>query len=229
MKPLRSLLLSLALLGFSAHAEDPLINQQRAQALFNALFNGQPPTLAGMGITNGAAIDGAQTSLNNSAARYTTILQSAGSHIAAKAAGTYALGLGDPLAVSGTGTLYPIGLIAIRSADYPTINGLAPKLRVSGIVKCNATAPTGNFTLGLYPVTAGGGAAGLSIYTLGAVVAGSNGATVSAPAANSMTSIVGSDFALPADGIYCLAVVTTATVATAAHVHINAVLQQRNN
>jgi hypothetical protein len=43
-----------------------------------------------------------------------------------------------------------------------------------------------------------------------------------------MTSVVGSDFALPADGTYCLAVVTTATIANNSLVHINAILQMRN-
>ena len=171
------------------------------------------------------------TVLNTLLSRYITILQAAGSHIAAKVAGTYALGAGDPLAVGGTGTLYPIGVFHLVGADYPTVNGLAPKLRIRAVVNCNDTAPTGNYTIGLYPVTRPGtsGAAAVNIYTLGTVVSGSNGATVSAPAADSINNLVGSDFALPADGDYCLAVVTTATVAVAAHVHINAYLQLHNN
>lgn len=162
-------------------------------------------------------------------ASYRTILQASGSHIAAKVAGTYAMGVGDPLAVSGTGILYPLQLINIVAADYPTVNGITTKLRVRATVAVNATAPTGNFTIGLYPVTSGGGVATLKIYTLGTLVTGSATTTVTAPAANSMTSVVGADFALPADGVYVLGVVTTAIVAVASLVHINAQLQLRNN
>lgn len=163
-------------------------------------------------------------------ARYITILQAAGSHIAGRVAGTYAMGNGDPLAISGTGTLYTPAVIAINSADYPTINGLAPKLRIRGQIACNDVAPTGNFTFGLHPITrpSTSGGAGLNIYTIGAAVSGSNGATVSAPAADSHSNLVGADFALPANGLYVIGVVTTATVATASHLHFNAQLQIRN-
>lgn len=161
---------------------------------------------------------------------YRTVLQASGSHVAAKVAGTYGLGNGDPLAVSGTGTLYPLELIYIDSADFPSIGNQSPKLRIRAQVNCNDVAPTGNFTVGLYPVTrpATSGGAALNIYTLGTVVTGSNGATVTTPAAGSMTSIVGADFALPANGFYVLGVVTTATVATSSLVHINAQLQSHN-
>jgi len=159
---------------------------------------------------------------------YQTLMNVGGSHIAGRVAGTYALGYGDPAAVSGTGTLYPIGIIGIFAADYPTVNGLSAKLRIRAQVNCNDVAPTGNFTFGLYPITRPGtsGGAGLCIYTLGTVVSGSNGATVTTPAADSQTSLVGSDFALPTDGQYVIGVVTTATVAASSHVHLTAQLQQ---
>jgi hypothetical protein len=159
---------------------------------------------------------------------YHTILQGACSHIAAKAAGTYAIGIGDPCAVSGTGTLYPLALINYISTDYPTVNGVAAKLRVRATVSVNGTAPTGNFTVGLYPVTSGAGAAGLKIYTMGTLVPSSAATAVVTPAASSMTSVASSDFTPPANGVYALAVVTTAAVATASLVEINAVLQLRN-
>lgn len=163
-------------------------------------------------------------------ASYRTILQASGSHIAGKVAGTYAIPMGDPLAVSGTGTLYPIALIHYVAADYPTVNGAATKLRIRAQVECNDVAPTGNYTIGMYPVTrpAGSGGAGLCTYTLGTVVAGSNGATVTTPAADSSNLLVGSDFTPPSDGLYCLGVVTTGTVAASAHVHVTAQLQMRN-
>lgn len=161
---------------------------------------------------------------------YRTILAAAGSHIAAKVAGTYALGCGDPMAVSGTGTLYPLTMIYLAAADYPTIGDLPAKLRIRAQLNVNDVAPTGNFTIGLYPVTrpATSGGAGLNIYTLGTVVPGSDGATIATPAADSMNTLVGADFALPTDGFYVLGVVTTATVATSSLVHINAQLQQHN-
>lgn len=163
-------------------------------------------------------------------AHYRTILESAGSHIAGRVAGTYAIPMGEALAISGTGTLYPINTIYIVAADYPTVNGLAAKLRIRAQLFTNDVAPTGNYTIGLYPVTrpATSGGAGVCIYTLGTVVAGSNGATVTAPAADLPGQAVGADFAMPTDGHYVLGVVTTATVAVAALVHVVAKLQMRN-
>jgi hypothetical protein len=161
-------------------------------------------------------------------ASYRTIMVASGSHIAARVAGTYMFPNGNALAISGTGTLYTISLIPIYSADFPSVNGAAPKLRIRAIVSVNNTAPTGNFTVGLYPVNSGAGGAALKIYTTGTLVSGSAAPTVTTPAGSSMASVVGSDFSLPADGIYCLAVVTTATVATSSLVHINAILQMRN-
>ena len=160
---------------------------------------------------------------------YRTILDSSGSHTAARIAGTYAFGQGDALAISGTGTLYPLDTIAIAAADYPTIAGLAPKLRVRVQLAVNDVAPTGNFTFGLHPVTrpATSGGAGLCIYTIGTAVTGSTVA-INNPAADSHTASVGSDFALPADGIYVLGCVTTATVAASSHLHMSAALQMRN-
>lgn len=160
-------------------------------------------------------------------AMYRTLLNVSGSHTAAKVAGTYAIPLGDPLAVSGTGTLYPLGIVQIAAADFPSANGLAAKLRIRAQLFTNDVAPTGNFTFGLYPITrpATSGGAGLCIYTLGTVVVGSNGATFTAPAADLLGSAVGVDFALPADGAYVIGVVTTATVAANAHVQLAAQLQ----
>lgn len=158
---------------------------------------------------------------------YRTLLDSSGSHIAGRVAGTYALGHGDPIAISGTGTLYPINTIYIAAADYPTIAGLAPKLRIRAQLYTNDVAPTGNYTFGLYPITRPGtsGAAGVAIYTLGTVIVGSNGASFVTPVADSLLQANGADFALPADGHYVLGCVTTATVAVSSHLHVSASLQ----
>jgi microcystin-dependent protein len=167
--------------------------------------------------------------LNNSA--YKLLYYGAGSHIAGRTANTYIFPpAGGVMVVSGVGTLYPQQVFRIRNADFPTINGKATKLRISGSVHCNDVAPTGNFTFGLHPITrpATSGGAGLVIYTAGTVVSGSNGAVVTTPAADSSTNAVGSDFAIPADGWYALCCVTTATVAVSAHTHLTCELQMRN-
>lgn len=163
-------------------------------------------------------------------ASYRTILDCSGSHTAARVAGTYFMPQSQALGISGTGTLYPPNTVFIAAADYPTLNGVAPKLRIRAQLYTNDVAPTGNFTLGLYPVTrpATSGGAGLCIFTLGTVVSGSNGATFTTPAADGLLQSVGADFALPADGHYVIGVVTTGTVATNAHVQITASLQMRN-
>lgn len=181
-------------------------------------------------VTGDARLTDARTPTTHAHAdgTYRTLLTTHGSHVAGKVAGKYMLGQGDPCAVSGTGTLYPVAVVPIYAADYPTANGVAAKLRIRAVVAVNNTAPTGAFTVGLYPVTSGAGAAALKIYTAGTLVTGSACATVTTPAGSSMASVVSSDFALPADGLYVLAVVTTATVATASLVHIHGHLQVHN-
>lgn len=209
---------------------------------YTAIYN---TTLSKIRVWNGSAfasvtlVDGdggtysaaAAASLTSAIGTYRNILECSGSHTAAKVAGTYGIGYGDPLAVSDTGTLYPLATIYIASADFQSVNGVAPKLRIRAQLYVNDVAPTGNFTFGLYPITRPGtsGAAGLCIYTIGTVVSGSNGASFTTPAADSAGTANGSDFAIPADGHYIIAVVTTATVATSSHVHVSAQLQLRNN
>lgn len=169
------------------------------------------------------------TAINNNAL-YRTILEASGSHIAARVAGTYGFGHGDPLAISATGTLYPLQIIRIDSADFPSVNSLAAKFRIKVTLMVNDVAPTGNFTFGLHPVTrpATSGGVGLVIYTIGAAVSGSTVA-INTPAADSMNQGASVDFALPADGYYVLGVVTNATVAASSHLHLTAKLQLRNS
>lgn len=195
-------------------------------------FTGVPaaPTATAGTNTTQVATTAFVTGINNNA-RYITVKYGAGSHIAAKAAGNYIFPpAGGVMAVGGTGTLYPQQVFYLTGANFPTINGIVTKLRISGSVHCNDVAPTGNFTFGLHPITrpATSGGAGLCIYTIGTVVAGSNGAVVTTPAADSSTNAIGSDFAIPADGWYALVCVTTATIATSAHTHLTCELQMRN-
>jgi hypothetical protein len=163
---------------------------------------------------------------------YRLVLAASGSHTAARIGGTYGLGLGDPAAISGTGTLYPLAIIRIDSADFPTINALAAKFRVKWNLSTNDVAPFSAgqaITFGLYPITRPGtsGGAGLAIFTLGTVVTGSTSG-VTNPAADAQLTGQSGDFALPADGYYVLGFVTTAAVATSAHIHTSAQLLARN-
>jgi hypothetical protein len=189
-----------------------------------------PTAIAGTNTTQIATTAFVNAIDNN--ARYTTVQMAHSSHTDGKVAGKYIFAAGQgAAAVSGTGTLYPQKVFYLTGVDFPTINGKATVLRIKGSVFCNDVAPfVGTFTFGLYPVTrpATSGGAGLCIYTAGTVVSGSNGAVVTNPAADSSNNAIGSDFAIPADGWYALAFVTTATVATNAHTHVNCELQMRN-
>lgn len=207
-----------------------VINQGYAK-LASPAFTGNPtgPTPAAGDNDTSLATSAFAQSLSNNAV-YRTLLAAAASHIAGQVAGTYALANGNPAAVSGTGTLFPLSIIRIRSGDYPTIDGKAVKFRITAQIYVNDVAPTGNFTFGLYPVTtpATSGGAGVRIYTLGTVV-GSSTVLFTTPAADGQLNGVSADFALPADGDYVIGVITTATVAVSSHLHMNAQLQYRNN
>lgn len=185
-------------------------------------FNGSSPLVVSYNSVGAAPL----AAVSN----YSTLMATSASHTAARVAGTYMFGDGDPAAITGTGTLYPVKVVYIDPADYPNIGGLTTKLRIRAVVNCNDVAPTGNYTFGLYPVTrpATSGGAGLVIYTMGTVVTGSAPASLVAPAADSQSIVVGSDFAIPAAGFYVLGMVTTAAVATSAHMHITCYLQIHN-
>lgn len=158
---------------------------------------------------------------------FRSLLQSSGSHIAARAAGTYGLGQGDPLALTGVGIPYPLNIVYLDPAEYPEDDkGRKAKLRIRATFHTNAVAPGGNYTIGLHPVTrpASGGGAGLLIQNIGAAVAGST-AIRNAPPANNSSMPASGLFDLPPAGFYAIGVVTTAAVAANALVHISAALQ----
>jgi hypothetical protein len=189
-----------------------------------------PTPTAGDNSTKGATTAYARQAAPN--ASYRTILDSSCSHTAAKATGTYGMGQGDPAAVSGTGTLYPLNLIYIDSADFPSVDGLAAKLRVRAVLATNDVAPGATFVIGLHPVTRPNpsGGAGLVIYTIGAAIAGST-VTYTTPAADGPATPqqASADFALPANGLYVLGFVqSVGALAASSHVHMSAQLQQRN-
>ena len=223
-----------ALLGISTLSGSNTGDQTSTSGLSNTsdknLITDAQLTVLGNTSGTNSGDNSANTRYSGLKSIYRMVLGSAGSHIAGRVAGTYFIPFADALGISGTGTLYAPAIIRIDSADYPTIDGLAPKFRIKWSLMVNDVAPTGNFTIGLYPITrpATSGGAGLNIYTLGTVVSGSNGSSFTTPAADSMNNGVSADFTLPADGYYVLGVVTTATVATSSHLHINAKLEVHN-
>lgn len=168
-----------------------------------------------------------------STALYYTLIHAAGSLIATNTAWTFYLCWGTSAVFtcsSGTANAIIPQIINIRAADYPTVNWLAPKLRIRWTVAVNHVAPTGNFTLWLYPLTqpASSWGAWVRSRTIGTVVSWSDWATIATPALDTINNIVGSDFALPGDWWYAICVKTTATVATASYVQIMADLQIHN-
>jgi len=166
-------------------------------------------------------------------ASYRTILAICGSMVATQNAGTYYFNT-QGLAIisdgiSGDGVSNACS-IYIDPADFPSIGSLTTKLRIRAQLYTNDSAPTGNFTLGLYPFTrpASSGIANATRYTFGTVITGSNGASFVTPSADGLLSAVGSDFAIPEAGHYMIGLVTTATIATSAKVDIAVQLQMRN-
>lgn len=160
---------------------------------------------------------------------YRVIFQAAGTITAAQTAGIFGLPASGVAIKTGVGSVLPLMLFYIAGADFPTVNGVTTKLRCCGTLSCNDIAPTGNFTLALHPVTrpATSGGAGLNIWTIGAAVAGS-GIALNTPAADSLQRFNGADFTIPADGMYCLAVTTTGTIAASSHVAATGFLMMRN-
>lgn len=187
-----------------------------------------PTPAAGTNTTAIATTAFVQAAVPN--ASFRTLFEASGSHTAGRVAGTYGLGHGDVAPIPGTGSLYPLQVFHIAGTDYPTVDGKTTKLRVKAIINVNNVTPSGNFTFGLYPVTrpASSGGAGVNIYTVGTVITGST-VLFTGPIADAQSFAVSTEFALPADGFYIIAVLTTATVAASSHIHFNSHLQMRNN
>jgi hypothetical protein len=157
---------------------------------------------------------------------YLPLNEVSGSMTDGMVAGTYAFGQGVQVIASGVGSATPIALIVLEPTNYAPLSGVARTLRIWGNLSTNDVAPTGNYTIGLYPVTrpASSGGAGVNIYTLGTLVVGSD-ITIPTPAADTTMSDVSAPFLIPATGYYVIGVTSTTTVDTNAHVHINARLE----
>jgi len=203
---------------------------------YNGLVQGQPRTPGPIRTlfddlktwVNGANVTDANlASPNNSA--YKTLLVEHGGTGADLAAGTYLMRRsGDPLASGGTisSSAGMFSLLYFDDADF-LVGGLTQKLRLRAQVSTNATAWSSvTATFGLYPVTFAGGADAL-VPTLGTVVTGSTVAAAN-PLASTPNSYVGTDFAIPSDGVYAIGFVLSATLTNNALALLSAQLQTRN-
>lgn len=111
----------------------------------------------------------------------------------------------------------------IAAADY-SITGRTPKMQVRAFALPNGTAPATTITVGLYEVTACGGAGFTQSITFGSPVSGTTVAFVS-PAANSQNIGVSTPFSVPSDGYYILGATSTGTVAANSVTALSATLQ----
>lgn len=186
--------------------------------------------LTGNNIANATVTDDNLASPNNST--YKTIatgsatwgLDQASASILLTTHGTAALGHTSGAAIAAAGNTKITDIIDLNSADY-AVAGKTTRLRVRGQVACNATAPGINFTIGLSTLTVAGAADNLAFTTAAAV--GVN-ASVTTPAASTITRAAGTDFDFPANGAYCLFAFTSAAIANNSLVQISAQLQVRN-
>lgn len=161
---------------------------------------------------------------------YHTLMQSLGYLNSGNSPGTYYLITTNNAVntcASGVANAIQPQVIYINSVDYPTINGLAPKLRIRVTLMTNATNTTGTWTFGLFPITAGAGGVGNVSHTIGTVISGSNGASQINPLASQVYNLASSDFDLPPNGLYAICVTNTA-IATNATIQFNAQLQIHN-
>lgn len=190
----------------------------------NANFS-QVATIVNGGIDNSniaasaGIVDTKLASPNNST--YKTIMEAAGY---VTDAGTTA---GSPWGCLESGGLVPSGnaagnvlkLIYFDDADY-TVAGLTTRLRIRAQYLTNATDPAMTTTVGLHAVDSVAGTADIVVPTINATaVSGSTVAfTAAATAASTRYQSNSGDFAVPADGYYCIAIVFTVANVTADHV-----------
>lgn len=128
--------------------------------------------------------------------------------------GTYFLYQGSPALFGTNPTASPVGgqtvVFYFDPSDY-TSGTRTNKLRLSTSCLTNSNASLVDFTVGLYPVSASGGAAGASTITLGSVVPGTT-CLFSSPIINSSKIVISSEITAPAAGFYALACVISANI-----------------
>lgn len=132
-------------------------------------------------------------------------------------------GLNEAQSSGPSGATGALNVFYVDPADYPA----GATLRVRGVVLTNDTAPTASFTVGMYPVTAPGGAALTVTSPFGTVIVGST-AAVTTPAANSQNHAESTDFAMPVAGFYALGLVISSNMAVNSSASVRASLDVKH-
>lgn len=176
------------------------------------------PTL---GRISGLAADGADTEYGFSSWKALIDLQGGNTSTAA-VAGTFLMGGGALPSLGGVGSA--LGRLRLDPARYAA-GGRVPYIQVLGEVLPNSVAPSGNIKIGLYPITAYGGASGAAptITALGAAVCVS--ANIALPAADTPLDIQVPVTAFPVAGDYILAAITDTNLPAGATLLIRARIQ----
>jgi hypothetical protein len=144
-------------------------------------------------------------------------------------AGTYLLPTGGTVGnnvamESGVDLERDAGIFYLSAADH-SISGRTTELRLRATLLANSTAPGLTIKVGLYPVTANGGANDKNNVTLGSVI---SEVTFSGTSANSHSVATSSGFSFPSDGFYAIGVSTSGTLANNSLVDLTAELQVHN-
>jgi hypothetical protein len=122
-----------------------------------------------------------------------------------------------------TATSAAAAVFYLDPADY-SLGGRVLYYRLAFTLSVANVAPAANFTAGLYAMTAPAGAASLA-YT--ATVIAASQVVVTAPLANSINYVAGTDVAFPAAGLYAVGVIISANTAANSAVDMAATVQQR--
>lgn len=145
-----------------------------------------------------------------------------------QAVGTYATSLTQAgVLVQGATSISAMGTFYFDPADYAA-GSRTVKLRLACSLVTNATAPASTFAMGIYPVTAAGGAASATCgVTFGTVTSGST-VTFTTPVASTLFQGNSGDFTAPVAGYYGIGlVVSVGTTAANSTEEIHSVLQVR--
>lgn len=160
---------------------------------------------------------------NPNNATYKRISPLAATRLDAPGAGTFVILANAGVLAANAAAGYSV--FYLDPAEYAT-GALATKYNLDCTVLVNATAPTVNFTAGLYPVTAVAGAAATLSITLGTVTSGST-ALFTTPGATSLNHVNSTDFTAPAAGYFAIGCVVSGAAAANSSTLVGASLRVR--
>lgn len=145
-----------------------------------------------------------------------------GTIAAAGAAGTYLMSsTGGAIPLTSAAIAGGTGFIHLDPTTNYAVSGYTPRVRVVATMTNFGAAQTGNFTFGLYPITAISTA---GIATVGTVIASST-AAINTPANGSINTTYSAAINMPATGHYCVCLVTSAVIAASSTIGLHAFLQ----